>query len=284
VLDAKDDGRFLEIISKSSRARSLKEKAFLHLRRFIYRQADELWFLTQEDLEEAKSRYLLSVEKLQLVPNGTDARITFDARQRAMMRKSLRVGKKTIVAYAGSVGDEDLEGMLDALQHIQKPLHILLILSTDPTQENNLLIARLTAMLHMPTFKHTSTLIRNVPVADMGKYLSAADVGIVPWRDFLPTSVPVKLWDYWGTGLCAIAKGPAPSALQRVIVENPDMRSFFSPSWEGMRTRLLSLLRKKDSVPQRKSRAKASQRFARNHIIHAALESSFPKKKGDELP
>ncbi len=266
VLDAKEDGRAMDILSRSSH--SVKEFLFLSLRKWIYTHADALWFLTESDRQEARSQYGIDSSRLTLVTNGTDPRLVFDAVQRKKMRQEWKVSSQDyVILYAGSIGDEDLEGLLDSLPSISRREIWVFVLASDQSPANQVLKKKLQEKMRK---KIPRSIIReNIPIGEMGPILSGGDIGIVPWRDSLPTSLPVKVFDYAGTGLPVVAKAPAGGELDCFLKAHPTWGKSVD-SWDAFHQLLSS---KKPSPSGRKLRAQAIHAdWDRPSIMRKAVE------------
>ncbi len=271
VLDAKDDGRAIRLLNKENR--SWKEKAFLVLRKFLYVNADQAWFLTLSDQKEALRHYSVSLTKSTLVPNGVDERISFSDKKRNAWRKKWGLSTQTkVLLYAGSIGDEDMVGMLEMLPHPSSTLFLVLVLAHDSTLEDEQNKERIGKILHEKKWESHSKILVNQPVSQMSGFFSAADVGLIPWKDFLRTSIPVKLFDYAGTGLPCVVKGPSASELAFFIQKNPFLGEMVS-DWDDFYSTLQKLLRKQRTQKERHACAMgALEKWNRKKIASIAVE------------
>lgn len=271
VLDAKEDGRAIHVLSKPSP--TWKEKLFLAMRRFLYESADAIWFLTESDRKEAVEKYSISEEKISLVPNGVDPRIVYSASERVKIRKAWKIPPKAKVAlYAGSIGDEDIDGLLRAFP-FSKNNYLALILVHDTSAAD---VKRLHHIREIISEKNISSFVRietNLPPEKMSAYFSAADAGIIPWKDDLPTSIPIKAFDYAGTGLPTIAKCSPHSELDAWMKKNAP-RGAVVYSWSDFSSGLARVWTKPLSTAQRvKLASHAHASWDRRAISSRAVES-----------
>lgn len=273
VLDAKDDGR--AILLKQKKNPSLRERIFLGLRSFLYHQASTTWFLTPHDRDEATREIGVDSAKTKLVPNGVDARIRFDAHARKSTRKRFRIPPQMRVGvYAGSLGDEEIMPFLEGLEKyvVDKDFFLFMIISTDHSTADK-------KRMH-ETIEHAQTCMgkkrlhveTNVPAHAMTEWLSAADIGFIPWPDKFPTSLPVKAFDYVGTGLQVLAKCPKNGALDEWIQSHKKIGKT-THSWEAF----LRGLREMDAEPILNSRQRtqlaesAHKEMSRMEIMRQAI-------------
>jgi glycosyltransferase involved in cell wall biosynthesis len=281
ILDAKDDGKAITLLATPAHARSLKDKTFLRLRQFIYTQAQSLWFLTQMDRDEAMRRYHVPAEKTQLVPNGTDARIPFDARARIAWRKKWKCKPSTRVGiYAGSIGDEEIVPLLESLAAAtnQKNIFLVLVLSVDAHPNDQRELARIEAFLSHRFPKNNFTIIKNTPITEMRGLLSAADVGFIPWPDAFPTSIPIKAFDYAGTGLPILAKAPRDGELSHFLNENPALGRAF-PDWSAFADAFAAMKKFPSPTARKKSASNAQHRWSRAATMQNAVLQTFGSAK-----
>jgi len=221
VLDGKDDGYYFSGLTK----KNINPKFIIYfiLRYFAYKYSNLVLFLTPEDLELEKKRY--SINRVFLLPNGSSGEVNFSPNSRESIRKKFGFGKgQKIGAYVGSVGDEDLQGML---VNSPKGTTFLFILALYPGKfgddEKNVVLD------NIKKYSPRSRIISNLTQSELGKYLSAADYAVLPWIGIMPTSIPVKLFDYISVGLPVISKGYAGTALERFHTENN--LGYFTTTW-----------------------------------------------------
>jgi hypothetical protein len=217
ILDAKDDGRAIELLHKKNTHQpvSLKEKAFLHLRKFLYENADHIWFLTHGDCHEAMGHYSIQASRACVVMNGPDPRIQFSIKARTKIRAEWSVSaKQGVVTYAGSMGDEDLLGFIE---HIPAKSKLFYVFAFAFDHSPSTLSTRKKIYDALAHHNIPHRIYENISAEEMSEIFSGADIGIVPWRDSLLTSIPVKTFDYAGTGLAIIAKCPAHGELDALL-------------------------------------------------------------------
>ncbi len=274
ILDAKDDGRFFEIEEK--RNRSIKEELFRVVRKIIYRSSDFIWFLTRSDQAIECKRYDIPLEKTACVPNGVDRRLVFDASFRNQLRKEWKVSTTARIAvYAGSLGDEDLTGLLASFEPMRKAKHgLIMVVTADHSAAEAERVERLKQQVeNLSSFSFKRVFV-NLPIDEMQKILSACDVGIVPWSDHLPTSLPVKTFDYSAAGLPMVIKGPhrQPNELELFAAQNKGW-AIFTSDWKMFQRALAALLLKKKTNAERSQRAAdAYHQWDRQKIMKGAIE------------
>jgi hypothetical protein len=224
ILDAKEDPLVLKP-KKEYGLKKIKTAVYLSLRWFVYSFSDIVLFLTKEDFELETKRY--KIRNPFLLPNGCSEEIKFSSSARVMLRKKFGFKQNDKVGiYSGSIGDEDLEGVLKNAPYSMKII-FLLVHSTDSIGQNEL-----ESFIKLKNkFLPNAVVCSNLGPSEMSEYLSAADYGILPWSNGLFTSVPVKIFDYIAIGVPVVVKGEKPSALYRFIKENNV--GFFSDSWSN---------------------------------------------------
>ncbi|MDP2666540.1 MAG: hypothetical protein Q8P05_03505 [Candidatus Diapherotrites archaeon] len=275
VLDAKEDGHAIKIQKKEKR--NLKEKLFLGLRQFLYERTNRIWFLTQSDKVEATSTYFIHPSRIQWVPNGVDGRIHFNAKKRLSKRKKWNIPPRGhVIIYAGSIGDEDVTGLIDHFPLGKKNLYLALVLAHETTPEDLLRLKMLKDKIREKSIGLKVIIEQNVPIEDMSAILSASDTGVIPWRDELPTSLPVKVYDYAGAGLPIVAKCPRDGELEKFLQQNPKLGRCES-SWENFSTVLEKAVMTKLSPSQRERLGdEAHNRWSRIRIAEEAIASLLP--------
>ncbi|MFH1391420.1 MAG: hypothetical protein ABIH20_03870 [Candidatus Diapherotrites archaeon] len=223
ILDAKEDadvynprlGNFLL---------KIKNKLLLLFRRFTYLFSDRLMFLTESDMAEAIQSYGIEKKKLVMVMNGTDTKVMRrDKKEGERMRKELGVKEsETLVVYAGSIGTEETGELIDSFKDpiVQEKARLLLLIAFDSTKYGKKEFDVLKEEINKSGLGNKIILRQNIPYAKVYKYLSACEIGILPWPDYLRTSLPVKLFDYCAAGLHILAKGPKGSELDKFFSKN----------------------------------------------------------------
>ncbi|MBM3281764.1 MAG: glycosyltransferase family 4 protein [Candidatus Diapherotrites archaeon] len=259
ILDAKDDGRALALLSKKNN--SWKEIMYLQLRAFLYKNADRIWFLTQSDKEEARQRYHLSESRTAIVPNGCDERITFSTVLRKKIRSEWNVSpRRMVLLYAGSLGDEDIHGFVQATQKIRDNYHLIFVATVDNTTQDRARRDALHAQLNQK--EQSYHFYENISPSELSAIFSGADIGIVPWSDDLPSSIPVKTFDYAGTGLPILAKCPPSGELHALLENNKEWGDSIA-SWDAFPRAFARTLRRfslsKYTLKQRAVHAKRVQ-------------------------
>ncbi|MEK6902399.1 MAG: glycosyltransferase [archaeon] len=281
ILDAKEDGRALHILTKEKP--SLKEKAYLALRKWVYLNADRVWFLTQRDQEEAVQRYALPLIRTQVVTNGTDSRLTFipGLKKRSSQRKSLSIpSRDKVILYAGSLGDEDVFSLVkEGFSTLPSNVFLLFAVSVDPTPADQHQLNRLNDQLSKMGLNSRSRVLTNVPISDMQSLLSLADVGVLPWNDAYPTSLPVKIFDYAGAGIRTLARCSLDSMIHEFLEKNPTWGTDCN-DWSAFRAKLKKELKKIRTPAARKKFAQSvSKKWDRKKIMSDALDQTFESFK-----
>ncbi len=288
VLDAKDDGRAISILAREKR--SLKEKAYVALRQHLYTGADMNWFLTPSDRNEGVLRYSLSSKKTMLVPNGVDPRMVWRSNEDEKVRRAVRRENKVapgtrVILYAGSMGDEDVSGLVEkGLSSISSAV-IFWVIAMDNTHEEEVRLEDFKKKLTEKNLMKHSRIFINIPIEEMHRALCAADVGVLPWNDALPTSLPVKLFDYAGAGLRVIARAHPSSEVSRFLEQHPTT-GMCAPTWGAFNETLSRELRQKRTLVQREKTARAAHqkwdRAARMKEAVSALLSLFSAENRGE--
>lgn len=219
ILDAKDDPFVFEPLPSLFSLRGIKRRIYFLLRRLTYKHADLLFFLTEWDRKLEIKRYNLNPKKCILVPNGSDPNIIYySEKARKETRKELSIpANATVLIYAGSIGDEEIDKLIKAFDELnKKDVFLLLVLSIEKANER-----QLEEMLKKAKTRERIRVVKNVPHKAMYRYLSVSDIGIVPWPEKYYTSLPVKVFDYLAAGLPVLIKGPKKGALREFYEKNP---------------------------------------------------------------
>lgn len=216
ILDAKDDG-IIYSTPPQQLIKGLKRKGYLLMRKITYENANALFFLTEQDKKEATNAYNLKNKKMEIIQNGTDPnKMFFTPKDRQKIRKKLNIPKKArVLIYAGGIGDEEIH---EAQLNKKKNDYLLLVLAVEPSQ------LKLIKTLKEPKTK----IIINVPYKQMHSFLSASDIGLVPWPNNLPTSLPTKIFDYLACGLPVITKASKNSTLAKFYEKYPITGKFIT--------------------------------------------------------
>ncbi len=259
VLDGKDDAIALLDKKDSGYNSSLKHGIYMLLRRFVYKNANQILVLTKQDAELESKRYSLPINKFTLVMNGTDdTQIKKDVAERKKLCERFSLSEKEILlVYAGSFGDEEVIPFLKESSILLKKqnMHILLILTVDDSKKADVLSQINNTIADLQT-KSRIHVVLNVPYAEIFTYFSAADIAIIPWPNTLVTSIPTKVFDYMAAELPIVAKGPNKCSLASLFAENPNI-GFYSGDWPEFNKDIEKLvksaeLRKKIGISNRK--------------------------------
>ena len=260
ILDAKDDGYFLA--NTEEKKKSVKFRIYSFLRVLTYKFSDMTIYLTKEDLELEKKRYNLG-EQL-LVPNGSVEEVSFDQKSRVRIRKKANFSTRDVVGcYNGSIGDEDIKGLLEN-SNGAKFIFVVTVSKDKYGKAERKFLQDL-----LKKYSPKSIVFENSSQKDLGKYISAADYGALPWNDFMPTSIPVKLFDYISVGIPVITKGYKNTAVERFHKEN-DI-GYFTTLWSAF-------FNKVKIVKKKKIDKNLSDKFLRKNYISKLFEEI--EKKG----
>lgn len=285
VLDGKDDA--IALLDKKNRGynSTLKYASYMALRDFVYKNADYIFVLTKEDAEIEAKRYSLPKEKFVLVMNGTDIDvIKNDDSARKEIRKTLGINENDLLlAYAGSFGDEEvipfIQNSADLIK--TKDIRVLLVLAIDDSKKQNMLnqINSAAAELSISNKIH---IVLNIPYTVIYKYFSAADIAIMPWPDYLMTSLPAKIFDYMAAELPIVIKGSKTGSLAAFFNENPNI-GFYSDNWQAVIENIKKLntdkkLRKEIGIANRKMAIAKFQRIIPAKIALGILQKTIKIK------
>ncbi|GEM_PF-2314276 len=221
ILDAKDDRLALSPAPPDSFARWVKQRVYFGMRRWTYQNSDALLFLTEEDLELEKQRYNLR-QPLILLSNGTTLD-WFDLPSKSEWkkeRKELRIPFEVpLLVYAGTLGDEEVIEFLNASKTVveKNQFHVLLVLASDHSVQGQRELEAFKRKLSGLPIASRCHLVENVPYSKMGRMLGVCDIAVLPWPDDLPTSIPVKIFDYGAASLPIIAKSSNNSSVSRLF-------------------------------------------------------------------
>ena len=225
-LDGKEDGYFI-----IPRRKNTKFLFYSFIRRVVYSFSDYVFFLTNEDLLLETKKY--GLKNHVLISNGTEPeKIYFDKNARIEIRKKYFVGlNEKLFLYAGTVGDEDMEGMIKHFSKTNYRVMFILAYAKHDAEKRitNTIIELAKKALYKPIF------VENIPFEEMKNYFSAADVALCPFSSHLWTSFPVKIFDYIAAGLPVLAKAGKKSAMKEFFKKHPFTGKYFSDWPELMR-------------------------------------------------
>ncbi|MEM0360267.1 MAG: glycosyltransferase [Candidatus Diapherotrites archaeon] len=275
VLDAKDDPYVFEQMPSFFSVKGLKRRLYFLLRSLTYKNADLLFFLTDWDKKEAMERYKLKPEKCLLIPNGVDTSIVyFSAKARAETRAKLGIPENAkVLAYAGGIGDEEIPEMLKAIGCLEKEkIFLLMIVSVEKSQEQEF-----DSFLKKNQCTEKIKVVKNAAYQEISHYLSAADIGIVPWPEKYYTSLPVKVFDYLACGLYLAVKGPKKGALKEFFHRNP-LAGDYAENWTDFKKNLNLAVSNINGVE--KNRQKRIQIVEKKYDRKRFLEKAFLGIKG----
>ena len=271
VLDAKDDPFVFEPLPSLFSIKGIKRRIYFLLRAFTYKHADLLFFLTEWDRKLEIKRYNLNPKKCILVPNGSDSNIIYySEKARKETRKELGIpANATVLIYAGSVGDEEIDKLIKAFDKLnKKDVFLLLVIYIEKANE-----WQLEEMLKKAKKRERIRVVKNVPYNRMYRYLSAGDIGIVPWPEKYYTSLPVKIFDYLACGLWVLIKGPRKGALREFYRKNSFIGAYAYSWYKFQRILAHSIQNIKKLRKSRKMRQEfIKRRYERNLLLKRALK------------
>jgi glycosyltransferase involved in cell wall biosynthesis len=131
-----------------------------------------------------------------VIPNGADRRVaTAHAGAGDRVRRRLGLEGRFVVGYVGNHGVcEGLEGLVDAAERLadRPDVHVLMV-GSGPRRD---------ALVARAAGRPNITLHPPVPVEEVGAFLQASDVLVVPLRNeaHFSTRFPAKLYDAWASG------------------------------------------------------------------------------------
>ncbi len=272
LLDAKDP--FTEIMKKMhpEKEGTPKFRLFELIESFTHKNADRVMFLCTPYLESARAKFGLPAGKVFLAPNGTDTeKIYFDPAGRKKIRKELGLGAGPVIAYIGGLGDEDTIGFCEesfpalAKRHGAKAVFIISYEDT-PTQRE--ILAKMKGALAAAGVLQSATFLFSMPFENLYKYLSACDVGLVPYPNFEMNVVVVKAYDCIAAGLPIAVKAlPDNSEITEFVESNGT--GFVSSSWGEFNSKFSKMASQK--LPARGRIADVAKKYTREEGAKAIL-------------
>lgn len=164
------------------------------LERFLYRHADLVLVNSPGFIEHIKSR---GAKKIELVPNGSDARMFDPTSKGEAFRQINGLGNKFVALYAGAHGlSNDLGVVLEAAYALRNRDDILIVLLGDGKDKPDLINQARELTLSNIRF------IPPVPKNAMPEALAAADacIAILKPIPLYATVYPNKVFDYMAAG------------------------------------------------------------------------------------
>jgi glycosyltransferase involved in cell wall biosynthesis len=282
ILDAKDDGQYYKKNSLGI-LKSLKRLVYLTTRRVVYKNADSLMFLSNSDLKEAKENYSIPIHKMHIVMNGTNTmKIFSDKVARARIRKKFRIPQNSIVLiYAGSLGDEEISDFIVECSNTIKSskAKLLMVVAHENSLQGDYEIKSLKSIIKSQGLEKDAFIFENIPYEELNKYLSASDIGVLPWPENLITSIPVKIFDYASASLAIVAKAPLNSEASNFIHNNN--LGFAVSDWQNFKKAIVFLIKNKSMLEKIKleNRIQAEKYFDRYNqkkfLLSAVFGDSF---------
>ena len=163
------------------------------LERFLYRAADRVMVNSPGYVDHVQD---LGAKRVELVPNGADARMFDPARRGASFRQSHQIKDKFVVLYAGAHGfSNDLGVVLDAAKKLEGRA-IEIVLLGDGKEKASLQTQAKELALKNVTF------ISSVPKSEMADALAASDacLAILKPIEWYKATYPNKVFDYMAAG------------------------------------------------------------------------------------
>ncbi|MDP3763034.1 MAG: hypothetical protein Q8Q97_03105, partial [bacterium] len=247
-----------------------KFRLFEAIEAFTHRHADRVMFLCAPYLESAVAKFGLPAGKAFLAPNGTDTeKIYFDPAQRKKIRKELGLGTGLVIAYIGGIGDEDLLGFSEKSFPILAKRHgakIIFIISYEKSQQ--WLLDQIKGNLERAGVLKSAAFLFSLPFEQLYKYLSAADIGLVPYPNFEMPVVVAKAYDCAAAGLPLACKSlPGNLELEKFAEEN--RIGFVSQGWAEFNKKFAAMIGKK--LPARGHVIGVANKYSRKNGCRAAL-------------
>jgi len=229
------------------------------LERFLYRAADRVMVNSPGYVDHVQD---LGAKRVELVPNGADARMFDPARRGASFRQSHQIKDKFVVLYAGAHGfSNDLGVVLDAAKKLEGRA-IEIVLLGDGKEKASLQTQAKELALKNVTF------ISSVPKSEMADALAASDacLAILKPIEWYKATYPNKVFDYMAAGRPVVL---AIDGVIREVVDAAGCGVFAEPGdADSLAEAILSLA--KDDARSHKM-GLAGRTYIEKHFDRAAL-------------
>ncbi len=282
LLDAKDP--FTTIMKKMDPAREGTPKfmAFESLESLTHKHSDRVMFLCRPYLDAAREKFLLPAQKVFLAPNGTDInKIYFDGAERKKARKELGLGKSLTVGYIGGLGDEDTIGFCEESFPMLAKSHgakVVFIISYEDTPSQREILAKMKEGLGKAGVEKSATFLFSMPFEKLYKYLSACDIGLVPYPNFEMNVVVAKAYDCVAAGLPIAVKTIGNNSEITEFVESNRV-GFVAQDWKEFNSKFSKMA--KGKLQPRARIANVAKKYTRQEgagAVLAQMENLLAKK------
>jgi len=274
ILDVRDPWTYaIEKLGLKS-SRSAKLYFYKNIERLTYRYAD-LIFVVNPFLIEIVSNFAPD-EKIALVPNGADTRyLKRDKNEGKKVRARFGIPPDAkVLSYIGGLGDEEISRFLELSKWIvdNYDCHFLFVVATDGTPESIGLYEKMESMTRREGVRDNFHLTKNVEYSKVYKYLSASDLGICPFPDWMDYCLPTKIYDYLACEVPVIAKGAKRGAMQDFF-ESYDV-GYYATDWSEFKEKMKEALDDMDGLKKRgkNGRKIVTERFTREMASELALK------------
>lgn len=211
--------------------------------------------------------------KLVVAPNGVELRVfAYDASQREAVRSQLGVGNAPLFVYAGILGGKELDQVFSALADSLKAGAYLLLIGV--VDEFSLPIKlRLQEQATQLGISQRVFWQQNLPLSEVSRFLSAADIGINPLPLKRAYCLPVKTYEYMACGLYNLCHAPAGGGLASLI-DKPELgtvQTTWSNFAEKARELSLHILSVREGLKERINEAGKYSRSQANDVLTREL-------------
>ena len=194
---------------------------------FLYRRSAVITCVTRGFIEYIKQRGI-DPQKLHFLPNGTMPEFFHPLSEEETVRAQLRLQGKFVVGFCGNHGvAQGLSTVVETARIMQEQEEVRFLFVGEGPFKQQMLEAKerdgLSNLLLLP----------EVPVHEIGRYINAGDVMLVPLKkdEIFASFIPSKMFDYMACGkpIVLTVDGEARSILEQagggVYVEADDARA-----------------------------------------------------------
>ncbi|VVB99047.1 D-inositol-3-phosphate glycosyltransferase [uncultured archaeon] len=245
IIDAKDPFTYMY----THGGKTMGPKAFLYslLEKITLENPDFVLTLNPYNMRKILENYIVAGEKITVAMNGTDTKaVKRDAKAGLAIRKRLGLGQgQKVLIYSGCLGGKDLGGFAEAIGKSgfaeKHDIALIFMLTFDGTEHAAAEFERFGAKLVETGLKERSRIVRNVSYEEVGKYFSAADVGVNSMEGYDTYCFPVKVMDYLAAGLPVASKSPGGNEDLNSFIDSHKV-GFHASDWAGFAEKLRQLL------------------------------------------
>lgn len=251
-----------------------RKKLFIYrnIEKMLYKFSDAVFILTEANRKYVIENFKADPKKLFLVPNGTEPEKVFrDVAEGQKIRKVFGIPKDAVVlVYTGGFGDEEVNTFIEKTAGLIKKHNVELLFVVAAKGKNE--IKKLVDISRKNGIGKKLHIIRNVGYATMYKYLSAADIGILPWPKSLVFSLPVKILDYLAAQMPVLVNGPSEGSLYDFF-RKYDV-GYYSTDWSSFAKRFEKCLSDKQKFKSKGElgRKIVEKEFDRKNFSKKALD------------